>query len=254
MAENNGNYQQNQNRISTTGITLFDENSVMLRLSYLDDTLSITIGMPKASDTGKNSYPEDMRYSFLITADRAAALYHHIILNGAAKAIEEGTEFCRGLFLNKGKSAVMQIRVQDGEAYLVFCKNINDQRVAENSYVFHFSKTESITDYDEKTGSFTSKESIDGQFFLFCKYIESGVYEVSNAGTHSFRKGNRYTTNSIFNYLKAIAAKLGVTPEKNNYRGTHAEVSGFLNEPSNEEELPFGDDSESNNIEDFLLG
>ena len=52
MADNN--YQEN--RVSTTGITLFDDNSMMLRLMYLGDTFSVIIADPEKNENGKNTY------------------------------------------------------------------------------------------------------------------------------------------------------------------------------------------------------
>jgi hypothetical protein len=251
MAENNEGYQQN--RVSTAGITLFDDNSTMLRLSYLGDTLSLLIGYPKANDNGKNSYPEDQRHTFLITADRAAALYHEIIVKELTPALENKQDFCKGIFLNRGKTAIMELRIQDGEVYLVYCKDINEDRVSENSYVFHFQKTDTITNYDP-SGTFDSQGTVEGSFFLFCKYLESGVYEMPNAGAHAFRKGNQYTTRAIFNNLRAIAAKLGVTPESGGFhRNNRAETSGFMNTPDGvDEELPFAEAPSTSNMEDLL--
>ena len=78
MAEQNNNYQQN--KVTTSGLTLFDENGIMLRLAYLDESFSIMIGEPKIADNGKRTYPQETRYPFILTIDRAAALYDEIIM------------------------------------------------------------------------------------------------------------------------------------------------------------------------------
>lgn len=253
MADTN-NEGFRQNKISTAGITLFDENSVMLRLSYLGETLSISICMPKDNGNGKNSYPEEMRHPFLVTADRAAALYEDVVLKEMLPAVESKQNFCKGIFLNRMKTAIMELRIQDGEIYLVYCKDINENRVSESSYVFHFQKTDLISDYDP-SGSYGEQSTSEGSFFLFCKYLESSIYEIPNASAHAVRRGNDFTTRNIFNNLKAIAAKLGVTPEPVNGYGYHrnTEPSGFMNIPDgSDDELPFSDEPTASTMEELL--
>lgn len=253
----NTNNQFNQNRVSTAGITLFDDEGIMMKLGYLGDTLSVTLGIPKPAENGKRTYPKDDRVPFLITPERAAALYNEIITNekdgGLLAAIREDRPFNRGIFLNQNKTAVLELLYKEGEVYLVYCKNINEERAAEKSYVFHFQKTEIIDGYDP-SGSFDGQSKAEGSFFVFCCYVESGVYEISGGSGHSVRKTAQYTISAIFNHLKAIAAKLGVTPDSgyrsyNNGGGS----SGFMNIPDGvDDELPFADAPSSTSLEDIL--
>ena len=143
MADNN--YQEN--RVSTTGITLFDDNSMMLRLMYLGDTFSVIIADPEKNENGKNTYPDKNRHSFLITADRAASLYHEIITKELTEAMQNHEDFSKGVFLNRGKTSLMEIHYKDDELYLVYFKDIDEERVAKENYVFHFQKTDTITGY-----------------------------------------------------------------------------------------------------------
>lgn len=246
MADNN--YQEN--RVSTTGITLFDDNSMMLRLMYLGDTFSVIIADPEKNENGKNTYPDKNRHSFLITADRAASLYHEIITKELTEAMQNHEDFSKGVFLNRGKTSLMEIHYKDDELYLVYFKDIDEERVAKENYVFHFQKTDTITGYTGD-GSFDGQGSVQGNFYIFCKYLEAGVYELSNASGHSVRRGNQYTTNSIFNYLKSIAAKLGVTVE-GGYK-KKSDASGFMNIPEgSDEELPFAEAPTAGSMDDIL--
>lgn len=253
MADNN---TFTLNKVSTSGITLFDDNGIMLKLNYLGETLSLIIGEPTEGSDGKKMYPDEKRYPFLITPERAAALYNEIIVKDLLSNENFHSEnFSKGVFLNKGKTAVLQIRVQDGEIYLVYCKNINADRIAEESHVFHFIKTEIIEDYDGTTGNFSAQSPREATFYLFCKYLDIGVNELNNAVAHSVRKVNNASTNKIFGYLKGITAKLGVTPDEA-YGPTRPinssyPSSGFMN--PGEDPLPFNDEENTNtSMEDII--
>lgn len=252
MADNN---QFEFNKISTVGLTLFDNESMMMRLSYLGDALSIMIAEPEQNN-GKNSYPEKNRHSTLITAERAAAFYNEIILKGVIPAIENGENYSMGIFLNQKKTSILEIRVQDKEIYLVLCLNINEERVSENSYVFHFQKTDVIAGY-EPNGTFESQDKVEGCFFIFTKWLEFGIAAITGASGHSVRKANSYTTNSFFNYAKSICAKLGVTPERPNYRSyneSNHDTSGFMSIPddASSDGMPFNDTPTTSSMDDIL--
>lgn len=229
MAEQNNNFQQN--KVSTSGITLFDENGIMLKLGYLDDSLSLLIGEPKIADNGKRSYPQDTRYPFIITLDRATALYEKIILEKVLPAIENGTNYNGGVFLNKRNDAIFEIRVQDGDVYLVYHKEIGEDRVPKSSHVFKCQKTPVIENY-HTDGSHFEKSDTEAYFLLFCRYVDAGIYDLNNSSAHSFRKANYYTTNKIFNYLEGLASKLGVTIESRSFKPS---VSNAFMDVSNAE-------------------
>ena len=250
MPEYNNNYNgatnnQFQNRVTTSGLTLFDENGVMLRLAYLDDSFSLLIGEPKLSENGKRSYPQEMRHPFIITMDRATTLYEKIILKKVLSSFEKGENYNGGVFLNKRKDAIFEIRVQDGDIYLVYHNEIGEDRKPKNSYVFKCQKTSTIENYNPDGSDFSQSQE-EGTFMVICKYFESGIFDIANSSAHAYRKGNHYTTTAIFNYLKGIAAKLGVTVERStNFTSrSNDSNSGFMNIPNNSgDELPFQDDS-----------
>lgn len=230
---NNNNY--NQNRVTTTGLTLFDENGLMLRLAYLDDSLSMIIGQPSIADNGKRKYPQEMRHPFIVTIDRATALYN-VIVPKVIKALNDGEDYNGGVFLNKAKTAIFDIRVQNGDVYLVYYKNIGEDRTPGETYAFKCQRTQIVESYNPD-GSTFEQSSVEGYFAVFCKYLESGVYDLHSGAAHGVRKANNYTTTSIFNYLRSIAAKLGVTIENSR---PNTVTSGFMDVPDNgPDELPF---------------
>ena len=251
MAEyNNTNNNSYQNRVTTSGMTIFDENNLMLRMSYLDDSLSLVIGQPSVADNGKKKYPQELRHPFIITLDRATALYD-VIVPKVLKALEEGEDYNGGVFLNKAKNAIFEIRVQSGDVYLVYYKNIGEDRTPGETFAFKCQRTQIIESYNPDGSSF-EQSSVEGYFALFCKYLESGIYDLHNASAHAYRKANSYTISSIFNYLKSIAVKLGVTMESNRPASTVS--SGFMDIPDNApEEAPFVTTEPAHTTMDGLL-
>lgn len=232
------NNNQNQNRVSTSGITLFDENSMMLRMGYLDDSLSLVLGECEEVN-GKRSFPQEKRHSFIITLDRAEAFYNEIIIKKVLKAIENGEDYNGGIFLNKRKDSIVEIRVQQGEIYLVYYKEIGEDRKPKDTYTFKFNKTDVVELYNPDGTSF-EQSKVEGCFMIFCKYLESGIYDLGNSSAHAMRKANQYTTSAIFNYLKMIAAKLGVTVENSNSGFNRSSNPGFASVPAGmKEDVPF---------------
>ena len=250
MSENNNNTFQN--RVSTSGITLFDENGIMLRLGYLDDSLSLLMGEPKLADNGKRSYPQEMRHPFIITMDRASALYNEIILKKVLKAMEDGEDYDGGIFLNKRKDAIFEIRVQQGEVYLVYYKDIKEDRTPTDTYVFKCNKTNIVENYNPDGTNF-EQSNVEGVFMVFCKYLEAGIYDIHNSSAHAFRKGNNYTTTSIFNHLKAIAAKLGATVSSGYSNQNHTPFSADAGTTDLGEDIPFNEMTQtSESLSDLL--
>jgi len=254
MADNTNNNFRDQ--VTTSGIPLFDDKGTWLKLGYLDDSLSLMICEPTIADNGKRTYPQESRKPFIITIERAEALHNEIIPK-VLSSLEAGEDYDGGIFLNKRKDAIFEIRVQQGDIYAVYYKDIGEDRRAKETIVFKFQRTSIIENYNPDGTSF-EQNNVEGQFAVFCKYIEAGAFDLHNSSVHSFRKGNYYTTGKIFDYLKGIAAKLGVTVDSgktytpnNNNRSN----SGFMNVPDNAgDELPFSEGMvpEESSLENIL--
>lgn len=246
MAEQTGSYYNELNKVNTNGITLFDDKGNMLKLGYLGESFSCMISIPAKSESGKNTYPEKNRHNFLLTHDRAATLYQKIIVKDILEAYEAGNNMVRGLPLNRAKTNMISIRLEDGELYLIFSENIDENRMTEDNYAFHFTKTDVIDEYNPKDGSYAGQYGVEGAFWIFCSYLEAGVYELCKPSGHSVRRAQSYTNQAFFNYLKAISQKLGVVVEP-----AFKKSSGFVAQsPSVEgvdEELPFSDVPTMNN-------
>lgn len=253
MAYDNNQNNRNENRVNTVGLNLFDDNSMLLRLSYLDDSLSIQICEPEQGSDGKRHYPEQKRHSVIITADRAAALYNDVIIP-SVKAVEENVAFARGIFCNRMKTTILQIMVKDNEVYLSILAGIDENKVSQDKVSFKFQKVQYIDDYNPSTGEVGNQTDVHGGYLLFTKFIELGVEALTGSAGHSMRKSNRATTRMIFNYLKAIGEKVGIIdPQQRSYNP--AATSGFnrVNTESMNDTVPFPDATEkSSSMADIL--
>lgn len=229
MADNN--YQRNS--VTTSGCTFFDEHGVMLRLGFLDDGFTILFGEPKQEGNSRK-YPQDQRASLILTADRAAALFDKIIVDKVLPALENGTDYNGGVFLNRRKDAILELRVQSGDVYLAFHRGIDENRVAKEVHVFKFMKTQIIEKY-APDGSTFDQSDVEGYFMLFCKFLDSGIHDINNSSAHAYRHANWYTTNKIFKYLEGLAAKLGVVVENRTFQNGSA--SGFSSSSPSEDSL-----------------
>ena len=239
-----------RNRVNTTGVVLFDQESCMLKCAFLDDSLALTIGEPLKGPDGKNTFPDSQRYSALITVDRAAALYD-IIIHGVLPALEKGEDYCAGVFVNRNKTKIVQIRVQDKEVYLVLCMNINENRITESSHVFHFQKNDIITGYNPSTGDSDSQSTVHGAFFVFTKWIECGVGGISGGAGHSAKKVLQFQNDRFYQMLRQIATKVGVVLDNGGM--SYQPNPGFMQIPETPSgELPFSEENAS--TIDAILG
>lgn len=251
--DNNNNMYKDQ--ITTSGVSIFDDTGNWLKLGYLDDALSLMICAPTIGDGGKRSYPQESRKPFIITLDRASAFNEEIIIKKVLPAIEKGEDYNGGIFLNKRKDAIFEIRIQSGEIYAAYHKDIGEDRSPKESYIFHFQKVPIVESYNPDGTSF-EQSNTEGQFILFCKYVEAGVFDLHKSSAHASRKGNQYTISKIFDYLAGISAKLGVTVEKRTFQNAAQKpTSGFMNIPDGAgEENPFNESNipEASSLADIL--
>lgn len=238
MATYPNNYNQRPS-ITTNSIALFDEAGVMLKCGFLDGNISISFGSVK-EEGGKRTYPNELRDNLLLSSERSSALFD-IIQYKVLPAIESGTTYNGGVFTSNKKDNILEIQVitenNKSEIFLVFHRNIDENRKPSKSISFKFGKTPIIENYNTESGEFVLDE-IDTHFFLFIKLLEGFLLcGVNNVTAHSYRNANRYTMDKIFKYLEEFAAKLGVTVANNSYNNFNNNNSGF-NKSETEQTMP----------------
>jgi hypothetical protein len=224
-------------KVNTSSFTLFNgdnDGNIMLKLAYLDDfSLSVVIGAPEMNN-GKKSYPKEKRESFIITTDRAAALYE-LIMHKVLPAVGKNEYYDGGVLLSKRNDSMFQIRHENGEICGLYYKNIDAERHPGSTFVYKFPKVAVIEKYNPTVGEFESKE-VNAQFALFIKFLEAAILMGTHATTHSYRYANKYVTDLMMNTLKSMASKMGVTVETYHPYNNQQSSSGF-------NDLPFGGDN-----------
>lgn len=225
----------NQNfQIQTNSLVFFDTQGIMLKLSFLDNALSVSFGFPKV-ENDKRTYPKEERKNFILTQDRVAAI-HKIIEKKALPAYDEDRNYNGGVFTSKRKDAIFEVAVKEGNFYVLYHEGISESRLPKATYVFQFAKTDAIEAYNSSSGEF-EKVQIEGQFTLFVKAVEGFADMINNSGAHAQRVTSSYITNKYFSYLNEIATKLGCSVPGSNYSSGAGNNTGF------DSELPFGDNS-----------
>lgn len=200
--------------ITTNSLTFFDENGIMLRCSFLDEAIAIQLCAPVMNGE-KRTYPKEVRENILLTKDRAAALYD-LTFRKVIPAMESKTNYNGGVFTSAKKDNIFEIRIQNGEAYVLLHRDIDANRQPKRTIIFKFASCPVIEKYNSTSGEFEIEE-IQAQLLLFIKLLEGFVYEVNSASSHAMRYANRFTTDKIFKYLGEMAAKLGISLQSNGY-------------------------------------
>ena len=219
----NGNNQQQRFSVNTSMVSMFDDQGVQLRLGGMDNAMSIAIWLPVPKENGRNSYPVDHRFNFVLAPERVAAL-DFIIQDQILPAMANGQTITKGIFTNRSYTNMIQIGVEDDGVYLYLYSGINEDRIPTNTYRFHFDDFMVVNSYNAATGEYALDKCL-ATFYLFTQCIHAFV---TDSG-HAARVANRYTTDKIFDYLKGVANALHVVVQSNSYSSGGAQSgSGFM--------------------------
>lgn len=237
--------KNDQFSVSTSLIAMFDENGYQLRLAGMESGMSIAIWVPQVSPEGKMSFPQQSRFSTILSADTVGSL-DWMIKNRVIPDWQAGKDFKYGVPANRSMTAMIDIIGVNGDIYIRISRDIDEDRKAKNVYQFKFVNTPIIIGYDPQTGAF-DVDHVPAQFTMFTEVI-SAYTAISSLSGHGVRVATKFTISSFYNYLQAIAAKLGVvvntgykknppidgankpygsTPQTNGYNGQMQEVSSI---------------------------
>lgn len=226
MDQNNN--QRQQFAVTTNMVSLFDDQSVQLRIGGLDNAMSVALWIPVPGENGKNTYPQDHRPSVVLAPERVSALAS-VLRNDVIPAIAEGRHIDRSIFTSRKMSSMIQIKSDDEGIFLYLHLDIDENRIPKNTYRFHFEDAMILTAYRPVTGEYDI-DKIYATFYLFCQTVEAFTQNGTGISTHSDRVINRYTLDKIFRYLEGIAQKLGVViqnPTYGNRSSSNSSGGGF---------------------------
>ena len=241
MADN----KNDQFTVTTSLISMFDENGYQLHLAVMESGMSIAIWIPQVTPEGKMTFPQQSRFNTILSTDTVGSL-DWIIKNRVIPDWQAGKDFKYGVPANRSMTAMIDIIGINGDIYLRISRDIDEDRKAKNVYQFKFVNTPVIIGYDPQTGAF-DVDHVPAQFTMFTEVV-SAYTAITALSGHGTRVATKYTISSFYNYLQAIAAKLGVvvntgykrnppidggnktygsTPQTGGYNGQMQEVSSI---------------------------
>ena len=241
MADN----KNDQFTVTTSLISMFDENGYQLRLAGMESGMSIAIWIPQVTPEGKMTFPQQSRFNTILSTDTVGSL-DWIIKNRVIPDWQAGKDFKYGVPANRSMTAMIDIIGINGDIYLRISRDIDEDRKAKNVYQFKFVNTPVIIGYDPQTGAF-DVDHVPAQFTMFTEVV-SAYTAITALSGHGTRVATKYTISSFYNYLQASAARLGVevntgykrnppidggnktygsTPQTGGYNGQMQEVSSI---------------------------
>lgn len=207
--------QSNRMSVSTNIVSMFDDQSVQLRIGGLDNAMSLAFWLPVQGDNGRNSYPQDHRISVVLTPERVAAL-DYVIQEQILPAMQEGKRISRSVFTSRSCTNMIQVSMEEDGIYLYLHKDINEDRIAKETYRFHFEDFMILTTYASKTGEYEMDKCL-ATFYLFTQTVHAFVQDPGGVSAHGNRVGSRYATDKIFSYLTAIAQAVNAVVQAPSY-------------------------------------
>lgn len=233
---NNTNFQKNT--VSTSSFTLFNNESDMLKLSFLDENFSISFCKPAQTMDGKRTYPSEGRKYCVMTPTTARSLLCKIDTYWLREALDRYKAQSSGMpvddkpvtayVINKNSTYVLELYYKDmsetGEfrPELRFYENIDQTTHMPNGIeVYKFATNPSISSYDPSTGEFTpSTEYV--QFLLFTDCLREYTTVMSRAAAHAYRYVSNYKSQEMGRLIKEIAERNGIAT--NGAPGSYAQA------------------------------
>ena len=112
MADN----KNEQFSVSTSLISMFDENSNQLRLAGMESGMSIAIWVPQVSPEGKMTFPQQSRFNTILSSDTVGSL-DWLIKNRIVPDWQAGKDFKYGVPANRSMTAMIDIIGISGDIY-----------------------------------------------------------------------------------------------------------------------------------------
>lgn len=203
---------QNAFAVNSNSIAMFSADGTMLRFSFKNDRLILTI-IPRVEDPagGRPRWPRELGKSAILQPVQASALYN-LFMEKMSQEIIEGKDHDGYLAvgLNRDFTSLVGIGWKNGNGELIICQNVNADRTCSTVSRYPFQKQMAIDNYDPTSGQYTVKE-IDAQFLLFVETLRAFNGAVGGSDAHMVKNLTNYNFNQIMNHLKALALKMGVT-------------------------------------------
>ena len=240
MAYNNNQttskFNQNHNAVSTNGIMMFS-GDMSLKLSFLDDAISIAFIPAVINEDGSRRFPKENRVYAILKLEAVVAFLRKMDSFFIPKSVEMYEEYLKdpnanippiemGVPTNAQYTTMVTLyfdKPKDG-AYVPQLRlhtDIDENRIPKKTMTYDFGVRPVFNKYDPATGEFElSKDQV--QFYLFYETLWEFVKSATNASAHADRVVNSYTAKEQRNLVRQIAQKNGIAVFNNEYGNGNA--------------------------------
>lgn len=204
----NGAPRNERMSITTSMFTLWDEAGNQLRLSCLDNGMSVAIWVPYFSPDGRRQYPVEQRFSTVLQS-RMMEVLSTAIRDNIIPAYASGNTAKIGVFTNTAHSNMLEVEVREGAFYVHLHRNCDPiNHIPQSSIKFKFDVYNIIKGYDPDSGSMET-EPIQADFFIFAKAIEAfNTMAGGMMAGHGVRMTTSHNNKRMMEYLEAIAREV----------------------------------------------
>lgn len=210
-SNNNGensryNNSNNQISVSTSMLSMWDSaTAAQLKLSVLNNGLSVAIWLPFINPDGSRKYPTENRFSTLLTQKNALA-FERIINEHIIPAYEKGVNAHAGIFTNSAQSNMVELEVRDGNFFVLMHRNCDPTtRIPKDTIRFKFESTNIVEGYDSVSGELNAIP-IQADFFVFAKAVYAYNDLVAGAlAAHGASVATSQANQRFMEYIRAIA-------------------------------------------------
>lgn len=203
--------------LSTSLYTIWNVAGQQLKISAMDDALSIAIWNPQVSPEGRMQYPAEGRISIILNMSNLNIINTYI-RNDIIEAYSK-EEFCkRAVYTNNAHSTIFEVETNNGEFMVNIYRDIDPtSNIPKYSYSYRFDASSALENYKPESGE-AEYCKVQGDFLIFAMAITGFVRmspsfcQGSGLRYHLDNKNKRY-----MNYLTAIANAVHAQLPAENY-------------------------------------
>lgn len=198
-------------KVNTNSIALFAPDSTMLRVSFSNDSMFLSI-IPKVDDPagGRARWPKELGHSVGFRPAQAMALYKGFMQTIAPdiEAKRDHAGYCV-VPLNMAASTLCGFSWAGGHAVFSIFNGVGVDRTCSEISNFMFEPTQMIDTYNPATGAYTVIE-VQAQLFVIVEALRVFGEMGANFVGHGAKNAMGWSMNRILDYLKAMADKMNV--------------------------------------------
>lgn len=234
MAFQNTNNDNKRKTKSTRGIQFYNDNEQLgstIVLGYWDIFANIKIHpmLPKEKRTVQSKFDYDNSVGILLPIEKINDFKEALkevcgyLIDGNYRFDPVGVATARGdnlIIIEPITSKYEDIEDFDGICVTIY-NGIDGSGIAQNELTYTFNKSSYIKSYNAKSGSYEKSTPFEGQFMIFCKYIEKSLDALTMAYTHAQASHDLWYKDSVKDSLYQLKQKAGITSGNggNSYSG-----------------------------------